>query len=80
MTYKYGFKSLTLHQTVMVEPIKTLFNLIMASFGYKYLKLMIYVIERILKMKNKMVAKSLYLCTSYFAVELSNVKLSRKLE
>lgn len=65
----------------MVEPIKTLFSLIMTSFEYKYLKLMIYVIEKILKGKNNMVAISLHLLyTSYFAVELSNVKLSRKLE
>lgn len=65
----------------MVELIQTLFNLIMSSLGYKYLKLMIYVIDEMLKVKNKMVAISLHLLyTSYFAVELSNVKLSMKLE
>lgn len=54
----------------MVEPINTLFNLIITSFGYKYLKLMIYFIEKMLKVKNKMVAISLHLLyTSYFAVE-----------
>lgn len=41
---------------------------------------MIYVIERMLKVKNKMVEISLHLLyTIYFVVELSNVKLSRKL-